>query len=68
MQKPSRDEAIAKSYENIYDHGQRVRVKAWVEIQAGNLDEAEKLLFLADRYDRMLVKVLARNESVWKQR
>ncbi|MGP5236422.1 hypothetical protein [Pseudomonas helleri] len=67
MQKTSRDEAIAKSYENIYDHGQRMRVKAWVEIQAGNLEEAEKLLFLADKYDRMLVKVLARNPSVWKR-
>ena len=67
MQKPSRDDAIAKSYENIYDHGQRVRVKAWNQIQAGNLDEAKMLLLIADMCDRSLVKVLARNHSVWKR-
>ncbi|KQB54794.1 hypothetical protein AQS70_20635 [Pseudomonas endophytica] len=67
MQKPSRDEAIAKSYEKIYDHGHRVRVKAWSQIQAGNLDEANKLLLIADMCDRTLVKVLARNHSVWKR-
>lgn len=67
MQKPSRDDAIARSYENIYDHGQRVRVKAWVAIQAGNLEEAKKLLFIADLRDRSLVKVLARNPPVWRR-
>lgn len=67
MQKPSRDEAIAKSYENIYDHGQRVRVKAWVAIQAGNLEEAKQLLFMADMCDRSLVSMLSRNKSVWKR-
>ena len=67
MQKPSRDEGIAKSYENIYDHAQRVRVKAWVAIQAGSLEEAKKLLFIADLCDRSLVKVLARNYSVWNR-
>ena len=67
MQEPSRDEAIAKSYENIYDHGQRMRVKAWVAIQAGDMEEAKKLLFMADMCDRSLVKVLARNHSVWKR-
>ena len=67
MQKPSRENAIAKSCENIYDHGQRVRIKAWVAIQAGDLEEAKKLLFITDLCDRSLVKVLARNPSVWKR-
>lgn len=67
MQNAPGTDGIAKSYENIYDHGQRVRVKAWVAIQAGNLEEAKKLLFIADLCDRSLVKVLARNKSVWKR-
>lgn len=67
MQNPPGTEGIAKSYENLHDHSQQMRVKAWAQIQAGNLAEAEKLLFLADKYDRMLVKVLARNHSVWKR-
>ena len=67
MQNAPGTDGIAKSYENLHDHSQQMRVKAWVEIQAGNLEEAEKLLFLADKYDRMLVKVLARNESIWKK-
>lgn len=67
MPKPSETDGIAKSHENIYDHAQRVRVKAWVAIQAGNLEEAKKLLFIADLCDRLLIKVLARNHSVWKR-
>ena len=58
---------IAKSYENLYAHSQRVRIKAWREIQAGNLEEAGRLLVIADMCDRMLVKVLARNHSVRKR-
>ena len=66
MPKPSDTDRIAKSYERIYAHAQRVRVKAWGEIQAGDLEDAKKLLLIADLYDRLLVKVLARNPSVWK--
>ena len=61
MQNEPGTEGIAKSYENLHDHSQQMRVKAWVEIQAGNLEEAEKLLLIADRYDRLLTKVLLRN-------
>lgn len=61
MQNAPGTEGIAKSYENLHDHSQQMRVKAWVEIQAGNLEEAEKLLLIADRYDRLLTKVLLRN-------
>lgn len=67
MQNAPGTDGSAKSYENLHDHSQQMRVKAWIQIQAGNLEEAEKFLFLADKYDRMLVKVLARNHSVWKR-
>lgn len=52
MNKPSGNEGIARASENLYDHGQRMRVKAWRLIQAGDREEAQKLLSMADMCDR----------------
>lgn len=65
MQKPSRNEAIAKSYENIYDHGQRVRVKAWQMSRGSNHAEVQQLLAAADDCDRSLTSMVLWDASVW---
>ena len=67
MNNPSGNEGIARASENLYDHGQRMRVKAWRLIQAGDREEAQKLLSMADMCDRSLVPMLSGNEMAWKR-
>ena len=67
MQKPSPNDGIARASENLHNHAQSLRVKAWRLIQENNHAEAQQLLVLADSADRSLMWICAKAESVWKR-
>lgn len=67
MQKPSPNDDIARASENLHNHAQSLRAKAWRRIQENNNAEAQQLLGLADSADRSLMWICAKAESVWKR-
>lgn len=67
MQKPSADKAMSRAAENMHNHAQRLRVKAWRMIQQSNPVQARQLLKLADTCDRALIPLLASIDSVWNR-
>lgn len=67
MQKPSDTEGIARASEKLYDHGHKMRVKAWHLIQEDRHQEAQQLLESANMCDRSLMWICAKVDSVWKR-
>ena len=67
MQKPSPNDAISRTAEKMHNHAQYLRVKAWRLIQEINHAEAQQLLATANMFDRSLMWICAKAESVWKR-